>query len=377
MPSTIRTSGPSAVKPVGTPAEAARALTGSATARRPKVVALGGGSGLSVLLRGLKHHVAAGELESLTAVVTVADDGGSSGRLRKEFRLPAPGDIRSCIVALADDEALLSRLFKYRFESGGELSGHSFGNLFLTALAAVTGDFYQAILETEHILSVRGRIVPATLEMVNLRAIGESGKVYEGESAIGKSGERLALLALEPPAPPAFPRAVEAIRAADLIVLGPGSLYTSILPNLMIPGIREAVRASQAKVLLLMNLMTQPGETDGMNALQHLQAVERWAEPDLIDAVLINDRPPRVPLLDLYDREGAAPVFVDERAIAERGVQVWLEDLLDDGELIRHDSSKLARAVLALAPPWRDPLADEVVTQTRERLRQSAQGAAR
>ncbi|HXT21367.1 MAG TPA: uridine diphosphate-N-acetylglucosamine-binding protein YvcK [Thermoanaerobaculia bacterium] len=332
---------------------------------------MGGGSGLSVLLRGLKHHVASGDLQSLTAVVTVADDGGSSGRLRRDFAMPAPGDIRSCIVALADDEGLLSKLFEHRFgERGGELAGHSFGNLFLTALAGVTGDFYQAIVETEHILSVRGRILPATVGNVNLRGVGVSGKVYEGESAVGTSGERLAQLALEPPDPPAFPGAVEAILGADLVVLGPGSLYTSILPNLMIPGIREAVRNTRATVLLLMNLMTQPGETDDMDAVAHLQAIERWAEPGLVDAVLVNATPPRLPLLDVYEKGGARQVLVDERAIAEHGVQVLLDDLLGESELIRHDSDKLARAVMALAPLRHDPAADAVVVATRAALRE-------
>jgi len=332
---------------------------------------VGGGSGLSVLLRGLKHHVASGDLQSLTAVVTVADDGGSSGRLRRDFAMPAPGDIRSCIVALADDEGLLSKLFEHRFgERGGELAGHSFGNLFLTALAGVTGDFYQAIVETEHILSVRGRILPATLGNVNLRGVGVSGKVYEGESAVGQSGERLAQLALEPPDPPAFPGAVEAILGADLVVLGPGSLYTSILPNLMIPGIREAVRNTRATVLLLMNLMTQPGETYDMDAVAHLQAIERWAEPGLVDAVLVNATPPRLPLLDVYEKGGARQVLVDERAIAEHGVQVLLDDLLGESELIRHDSDKLARAVMALAPLRHDPAADAVVVATRAALRE-------
>lgn len=331
---------------------------------------MGGGSGLSVLLRGLKQHVASGELQSLTAVVTVADDGGSSGRLRRDFSMPAPGDIRSCIVALADDEGLLAKLFQYRFGEGRELAGHSFGNLFLTALAGVTGDFYQAIVETEHILSVRGRILPATLGNVALRAVGDSGKIYEGESAIGQSGERLQQIELDPPDPAAFPRAVEAILDADLVVLGPGSLYTSILPNLMIPGIREAVRQTRASVLLLMNLMTQPGETDQMDAVAHLDAIERWAAPGLVDAVLVNATPPRLPLLDLYEKGGAAPVFVDERRIAEHGVQVLLDDLLGEGELIRHDSDKLARAVLALAPLRHDPETDPVVVATRAALRE-------
>jgi uncharacterized cofD-like protein len=340
MPFTTPTSVPSTAT---TPAELDGPPVGS-------VVALGGGTGLSVLLRGLKRHVAAGELRNLAAVVTVADDGGSSGRLRRDYAMPSPGDIRNCIVALADDEGLLARLFQYRFASGEDLSGHSFGNLFLTALAGVTGDFYQAILETEHILSVRGRILPATLCNVQLRGIGSSGKLYEGESAIGRSSERLRHLELVPPDAPAFTRAIDAILEADLVVLGPGSLYTSILPNLLIRGIREAVRDTPARVLLLMNLMTQPGETDGMDAVDHLDAIAAWAQPGLVDAVLVNSTPPRLPLLDLYEREGAAPVLVDERGLAARGAEVAVADLLTDGSLIRHDPAKLAREVLALAP---------------------------
>jgi uncharacterized cofD-like protein len=313
------------------------------------VVAIGGGTGLSVLLRGLKHHVAPGGLASLTAVVTVADDGGSSGRLRRDLGMPAPGDVRSCIVALADDEALLARLFQYRFKDGEELGGHSFGNLFLAALAAVTGDFYQAIVESEHILSVRGRILPATLASVHLMGVGVSGREYHGESAVGRAREPLASLALEPAGSPAFPPAVEAILGADLVVLGPGSLYTSILPNLLLPEILDALAATRARVVLLMNLMTQPGETDGMDALAHLAAVQRWGRGDLVDVVLVNGAPPRLPLLDLYGQEGAVPVVVDEAALAGQGVRVVVDDLLEDGPLIRHDPAKLARALLALA----------------------------
>jgi uncharacterized cofD-like protein len=343
MPSTIPTSAPSTSPPAAEPG------------RFGPVVAIGGGTGLSVLLRGLKQHVASGELASLAAVVTVADDGGSSGRLRRDLGLPAPGDIRNCIVALADDEGLLARLFQYRFAGGPDLSGHSFGNLFLAALAGVTGDFYQAILETEHILSVRGRILPATLGNVQLRGIGASGRVYEGESAIGRSGERLRHLELLPADAPAFTRAIDAILEADLVVLGPGSLYTSILPNLLVRGIREALRETRARVLLLMNLMTQPGETDGMDAVDHVDAIAAWAEPGLVDAVLVNSTPPRLPLLDLYGREGAAPVLVDEPALLARGAEVIAADLLGEGPLIRHDPAKLARAVLASAPARRAP----------------------
>jgi len=189
-------------------------------------VAIGGGTGLSALLRGLKHYAGTPRLRQLTGVVTVTDDGGSSGRLRREFGVLPPGDIRNCIAALADDEDLLTRLFQYRFPNGGGLLGHSFGNLFLTALTGITGDFHQAILEAEKVLSVRGKIFPATVQDVRLRGRGVSGRVYEGESAIGTSGEQLSALELDPPAPPAFPDAVAALERADLILLGPGSLYT-------------------------------------------------------------------------------------------------------------------------------------------------------
>lgn len=329
-------------RPFGHGAEKGFALSRS-------LVAIGGGSGLAVLLRGLKAHVE--RPEQLTAVVTVADDGGSSGRLRRELGVLPPGDIRSCLVALADDEDLLAKLFQYRFQGGdGDegISGHSFGNLFLTALSDITGDLYQAILTTESILSVRGRILPATLTDVRLRGFGKSGRVFEGESAIGSSGEHLTRLELDPPAASAFPRAVAAIARADLIVLGPGSLYTSILPNLLIPGIREAVQRSAAPVVLIQNLMTQPGETDRMSALDHLLAIEEHAGPGLVDVVLVNSTPLPPDHLELYAEVGAAAVTVDRAAI-ERRAEIAERDLLSSGDLIRHDPAKLGRAVLEIA----------------------------
>jgi uncharacterized cofD-like protein len=310
------------------------------------LTAVGGGTGLAVLLRGLKGQVPA---ERLRAVVTVTDDGGSSGRLRRDFGVPPPGDIRNCIAALADDEDLLTRLFQYRFENGGDLSGHSFGNLFLTALAGITGDFYQAVLTAESVLSVRGKILPATLTDVRLSARGASGRSYQGESAIGQAGERLAALALEPAAPPAFPAAAQALAEADLVVLGPGSLYTSILPNLLIPGIREALAAARAKVVLVLNLMTQPGETDGMSGLDHLAAIEEHAGAGLVDCVLASSAPLPPDRLSVYAASGARPVAVEPQAIEARGVRVVEADLLAAGELIRHDPAKLAAAVLSLA----------------------------
>jgi uncharacterized cofD-like protein len=312
------------------------------------LVAIGGGTGLSVLLRGLKHQVGGPRLRQLTGVVTVTDDGGSSGRLRREFGVLPPGDIRNCIVALADDEDLLARLFQYRFPNGGGLVGHSFGNLFLTALTGITGDFHQAILTAESVLSVRGKIYPATLTDVRLRGRGLSGAIYEGESAIGASGEELACLELDPPAPPAFPPAMAALERADLILLGPGSLYTSILPNLLIPGIRQVLGKTKARVVLLLNLMTQPGETDGMMGRAHLSAIERHAGRGLIHTVLANSRPIPPELLTHYAETGAVPVGVERAELEGAGVRVVEAELLAPGELIRHDSEKLARAVLDL-----------------------------
>ncbi|MCB1055562.1 MAG: uridine diphosphate-N-acetylglucosamine-binding protein YvcK [Acidobacteria bacterium] len=311
-------------------------------------MAVGGGSGLAVVLRGLKHLVGTGSLRRLTAVVTVTDDGGSSGRLRRDFGVLPPGDIRNCIVALADDEDLLARLFQYRFPNGEGLSGHSFGNLFLTALTGITGDFYQAVLTAESILSVRGKILPATLTDVRLRGRGRSGAVYEGEVAVGHSGEPLEALELEPAAPVAFEPAVSAIRAADLVLLGPGSLYTSILPNLMIPGIRSAIRDSGAPVVLLLNLMTQPGETDGMDASAHLEAIERHAGEGLVDAVMVHDGELPPGPLTHYAQTGSRPVVVDRARIEARGVQILPRDLLAEGSLLRHDPAKLSGVVLDL-----------------------------
>ena len=238
--------------------------------------------------------------------------------------------------------------FSIRFENGEGLSGHSFGNLFLTALTGITGDFYQAILTAEAILSVRGRILPSTLQDVRLRAVGVSGREYDGESAVGLASEALESLSLDPADPPSFPVAVEAIESADLIVLGPGSLYTSILPNLLIPAIRAAVEASRAPVVLVLNLMTQPGETDGMGAEAHLEAIERHVGAGLIDIVLVNSTPPFAGHLTPYLEEGSQPVGSDRDAFERRGIRVVATDLLADDELIRHDSEKVSGAVIEI-----------------------------
>lgn len=318
-----------------------------------KLVAVGGGTGLSVLLRGLKHQVGGDRLRELVGVVTVTDDGGSSGQLRREFGVPAPGDIRSCLVALADDEDLLTRLFQYRFPNGGGLVGHSFGNLFLTALTGITGDFHQAILTAEEVLSVRGKILPATVQDVRLCGRGVSGACYEGESAVGLSGEELATVELDPHAPPAFPPAVAALEEADAILLGPGSLFTSILPNLLIPGIRQALARRQGPSILLLNLMTQPGETDGMMGAAHLAALERHAGSGLVDLVLASSTPIPEARLAPYRERGAEPVAVERAALEGMGVEVVEADLLADQGLLRHDPDKLAWAVLELVEELR------------------------
>jgi uncharacterized cofD-like protein len=324
----------------------------SAPAAGPEITAIGGGTGLSAILRGLKAHVGSPRLGRLTGVVTVTDDGGSSGRLRQEFGVLPPGDIRNCIVALAEEEDLLARLFQYRFPNGGGLVGHSFGNLFLTALTGITGDFYQAILTAESILSVRGKIYPATLTDVRLRGHGVSGRVYEGETAVGGSGEELARIELDPPAPPAFPAAVTALESADAILLGPGSLYTSILPNLLIPGIRQAIAKSKAPVILLLNLMTQPGETDGMMGPDHLAAVQQLSGQlsgdGLVVTVLANSTPIPGQLLTHYAETNSEPVAVERETLERMGARVVEADVLAPGDLIRHDPEKLAGAVLDL-----------------------------
>ncbi|HSM15125.1 MAG TPA: gluconeogenesis factor YvcK family protein [Thermoanaerobaculia bacterium] len=311
------------------------------------VVALGGGTGLAALLRGLKRRVGA-ELAGLTAIVAVTDDGGSSGRLRRDFGVLPPGDVRNNLAALADDTDLLTRLFQYRFAGGEGLEGHSFGNLFLAALTELTGDFPQAILTAERVLSVRGRILPATLDSVHLRGFGASGRVYEGETLIGRSGERLERIELVPAGRPAYPPALEAIAAADLVLLGPGSLYTSILPNLLFPEIAEALRATPAPVVLVLNLMTQPGETDGLDGLDHLGAIESHLGAGIVDAVLVHGPEIAAERLAPYREEGAERVPIDASALRARGLELLEADLLAAEGLVRHDPDKLARKVVAL-----------------------------
>jgi uncharacterized cofD-like protein len=280
----------------------------------------------------------------------VTDDGGSSGRLRRNFGVPPPGDIRNCLAALADDTDLMTRLFQFRFESGEGLSGHSFGNLFLAALTELTGDFPKAIVTAERILSVRGRILPATLASVHLLGHAVSGRLYEGESLIGGSRERLERIELVPAAPAAYPPALDAIRDADLVLLGPGSLYTSILPNLLIPELTAALRATAAPVVLVMNLMTQPGETDDLTALEHLAAIEAHLGPGLLDAVLAHAGELDAARLVPYRAEGASPLAVEPAAFRAHGIRLVAADLVSRAGLVRHDPDRLAAAVVQQLP---------------------------
>ncbi len=305
--------------------------------RGPRVVAIGGGTGLSTLLRGLKNYTA-----QVTAVVTVADDGGSSGRLREELGILPPGDIRNCITALATAEPLMTRLFEYRFKNGGGLEGHSFGNLFIAALTEVTGSFEKAVLESSRVLAVQGRVLPATLEDIQLCAELETGEVVRGESKIPKRAGRIRRVFLVPPDPPAYSAAVQAILDADLVVLGPGSLYTSVLPNLMVSGIREALRATRAVRVYVCNVATQKGETDNFTVADHVRTLLDQAGGGIFDYVLANSLPAKSthPEWDVVKPEPGGPL--------PSGVRVVWAPVINEANPHYHDPDRLAQALLDL-----------------------------
>ena len=316
--------------------------------RGPNIVAIGGGTGLSTLLSGLKRYSS-----NLTAIVTVADDGGSSGVLRRELGVQPPGDIRNCLAALAREEPLLTRLFQYRFKAGSGLEGHSFGNLFLSALTAITGNLESAITASSRVLAVQGQVVPATNADVRLWAELENGERIEGESKIGHATSPIVRLGCTPERPPALPRALEAIANADLIVLGPGSLYTSLLPNLLVPELVQAIRRSRAPRLYVCNLMTQPGETDGLDVEGHLRALEAQlaslgVEERLFTAVLAQEDLGDSPLIDHYRKQGAEPVACNTTQLRSQGYEVMLAPLQGarPTATLRHDSRSVALAVI-------------------------------
>lgn len=310
--------------------------------RGPKIVAIGGGTGLSMLLKGIKNIT-----NNITAVVTVGDDGGSSGRLREDMGILPPGDIRNCIAALADDEDLITKLFQYRFKSGEGLEGHSFGNLFLTALCAITGDMVRAVKESSNVLSIRGRVLPSTLDDMKLVAEMEDGRIIHGESNIPEAHGKIKRLYTDPIRCQALEDVITAIKEADFIILGPGSLYTSVIPNLLIEEIAKCVSESTAKKIYVCNIMTQPGETDNYTVSDHVSALMRHANSrTLIDAVLVNDFIP-ANLANKYQLAGSYPVKVDVENIRKLGIQIFSRKLIEDSKegLVRHSSNRVARAL--------------------------------
>ncbi len=318
-----------------------------------RVVALGGGTGLPVVLRALRRYAASarnGEpWVELTAVVTVADDGGSSGEVSRQLGVLPPGDVRNCLLALSPEKAPLSAVLAHRFEAAGGLRGHSLGNLFLAAFSQMRGDFAEAVALTGELLGAEGRVLPCTQEPVELVAEFEDGAVVAGESRIPARRGKIRRVRLTPPAIRPNPQVVAALAAADLIVVGPGSLYTSLIPVLLVPGVAEAIRAAPAVRVLVANLMTQPGETDGYDVADHLAALEAHAGPGLFQFVLVNNAPPREEVRAQYAPEGAPPAVLDRRRIGPAGPDCLVDGLMADGGPARHEPERLARALLAAA----------------------------
>ncbi len=309
--------------------------------RGPRIVAIGGGTGLSVLLSGIKLYSS-----NVTAIVTVTDTGGSSGRLRDELDILPPGDIRNCLVALADAEPLIRDLFQYRFEDGSGLKGHSFGNLFITALSKVTGDFERAIKESSKVLAIRGRVIPSTLTQVSLMAEFSDGRVIEGETNITAYGKPIKRVTLKPADCPATLEALEAIEDAEIIVMGPGSLYTSILPNLLIKDIMGKILDSEALKIFVINAMTQPGETDHFSAFDHLETLVSHTDPRIVDVCFVNHQTIPKTILERYQETLSYPVENDIARIRERGYEILEGHMLKLDEQVRHDPQKLAKLMV-------------------------------
>lgn len=308
----------------------------------PKIVAVGGGTGLSTMLKGIKKIT-----NNITAVVTVGDDGGSSGRLRQEMGILPPGDIRNCIAALADDEDLVTKLFQYRFKTGEGLEGHSFGNLFLTALCSITGNMVRAVQESAKVLNIRGRVLPSTLDDMKLSAEMEDGTIVEGESNIPETGKKIKRLFTTPSNCKPLKEVIQAIKEADLIILGPGSLYTSVIPNLLIKEISQAISKSSAKKIYVCNIMTQPGETTDYTASEHIQAIlDHAGYPNMVDAMMVNNSLPD-DLSPDYEKSNSFPVVVDIDKIKAKNISVVSTRLYEENEqkFVRHSPSRLARAI--------------------------------
>lgn len=315
--------------------------------RLPRIVVIGGGTGLSVMLRGLKEKPL-----DITAIVTVADDGGSSGILRSELQMPPPGDIRNVLNALADVEPMLSRMLEYRFTAGNGLAGHSLGNLILAAMHDITGDFVSGIKALSRVLAVRGRVLPTANQAIVLKAEMQDGTIVEGESKIPLVGGRIKRVFLEPENVQPLPEVLEAIRQTDAILVGPGSLYTSILPNLIVPGVADALVESDAIKIFICNVMTQPGETDGYSVSDHLQAIHDHVGHHLFDYVIVNngDIPPQVE--SKYAEQGASAVELDLDEVKRRGYQVIADKLVLFRTYLRHDAERLSHHIYQLVESW-------------------------
>ncbi|WCF11021.1 YvcK family protein [Paenibacillus thiaminolyticus] len=313
----------------------------------PRIVVMGGGTGLSVMLRGLKEKPL-----DITAIVTVADDGGSSGILRQELQMPPPGDIRNVLTALADVEPSLSEMLKYRFPNGTGLAGHSLGNLILAAMTDITGDFVAGIRELSRVLAVRGRVLPAANQAIVLNAEMTDGTIVEGESAIPLAGQRIKRVFFEPAQVEALPEAVQALQEADAILVGPGSLYTSIIPTLLVPKLAQAVKESDAVKIFVCNVMTQPGETDHYKVSDHLEAIQQHVGEHLFDYVIVNDGeiPPQVQ--DRYAEQGARAVHLDLDEVTKRGYKVIADSLVLFRTYLRHDAEKLSHHIYQLVENW-------------------------
>jgi uncharacterized cofD-like protein len=329
-------------------------------------VAIGGGNGLSTLLSGLKRFVKAGKgepvwLKNLSAIVAVSDDGGSSGRLRDELQMLPPGDIRNCMVALSEDSHLLSKLFKHRFRGNGHLGGHSFGNLFLAALSEITGDFAEAVKLSSEILASKGHIYPATVEDVRLTAELFDGSIVRGETNISKVGNQIKHLKLEPETCHPLPEALAAIYEADVITVGPGSLFTSLLPPLLVKDMSETIAESSAVKIFICNLMTQPGETEGFSAKKHLEIVREYAPEIDFDCVIVNNHLITEEQTARYSSEGSVQIGISDSISPAtiEGAEIIYGNLLDDGEKVRHHPEKLAQTVLLCAM---EPKRDKVFT---------------
>ena len=340
-----------------------------------RVVAMGGGTGLSTLLRGLKRYVASPVstgavgaqasrtypvlVSDLAAIVTVTDDGGSSGRLRKDFNILPPGDLRNCMVALSEDETLISRLFRHRFRSGEGLEGHSFGNLFVAALAEITGDFAQAIKLSSQVLATRGHIYPATISDVSLTARMDDGSVVHGETNITASKRRIVQLILDPADAVPLPETLDALERADLITIGPGSLYTSLITNLLVKGIPEALTAARGTRVYICNLMTQANESLNLTASQHIERIYEHAGSPIFDFALVNTAPVSEELRSRYASEGAAPIEADIERIEALGVRVIVGDFAAEGSVLRHDTDRVADTLMKIGLARRADLMPE------------------